>query len=227
MGFDVEQSPCWQPNLVVDDLLLEDEARSFIQGNKTQLDVETRFELGLNAAHLTVVLIDPQRARQVLGRFFCDTVCVDFRIAEKVEGDHRTAVHHHAALVAEVLDREQPGNADLMPAIGRVPRRRGFGFLDLARDARQFFLLIRAGQQCAVFSHELLNYMPIHEKDVELAPLFFFHAAARVELPDCLELPVCIAFPRFVELQLMQPNLLQKHGDGRQRLLGRLRRGLE
>lgn len=61
---DVSLAARWQPQLVIDQLLVEDEIASFADGEESEAKMKVVIEPGDEAANLAVPLIDPDGSRQ-------------------------------------------------------------------------------------------------------------------------------------------------------------------
>lgn len=202
-----------EPELVVDEFLIEGEVGAGAEGEHAETGVDFAVEAGDEAADLAVLFVDPDGAGGVAGGFFGDAVGFGAGVGGEVEGDGAAVVELDAARAGEIRHGEDAADADDDFAIGRLAGRSLLGFFDVFGDAILLFFLLAGVEVFAVFADEAADLMGVHEEDFVFVGFGLLHAAVFVEFADEVGFVEGVVLLDRVHLALVVAHLVEEGGD--------------
>jgi hypothetical protein len=212
-----------QPELVVDELLIEGEGAALAKRKEAEAGVDVAVKLRDETAHLAILFVDPEGAGGTESGLFSDVVRFGVRIAGKVEGDGAAAIHHFAAGGGNFGHGQDVADADALIALRGLPGRCSLGFVNLLHHlVLDFFLLIRV-EVFAVLFDLAPNFVRVDEKDLEFHGLGLLHAAVFVQFLADLSFVEGVVLLNGFHLPLVLADLLDEGGNIGQRRVRRLR----
>ena len=214
-----------EPELVVDELLIEGEVAALSDGEEAEAGVDIAVEPGDEAADFAVLLIDPDGAGGVAGGLFSDAVSFGVGIAGEIEDDSAAIVEHEAARAGEAGHGKDAADADDDFSVGSLAGRRLLGFFDVSGDAVLFFLLLVGVEFFTVPANKAADLVAVDVEDFVLFGVGLFDAAVLIEFVDKVGLVEGVIFLDGIHLALVIADLIEECGDIRNGRGGRLRRG--